>query len=82
MLEELQKSLEKQLIRNFVASQSQATTQNRKKMTQQTLQQIKKTINGATTTYSTNLSKAAQGKWVTAAKQATEKVTKKLDWLV
>ncbi|EKQ3612520.1 hypothetical protein P4507_001547 [Enterococcus faecalis] len=81
MLEEVQKSLEKQIIQLFVASSSYSTSENRKAMTKQMLQQKKQAIKQENTAYFSQLSSSAKGKWVESAKKATENVTKKFSWL-
>lgn len=81
MLEDLQKNLEKQIIRLFVASASHTTSELRKEMTQKTLQQAKQTIEQNTTQYTKQLGETAKGKWVDSAKQTTQRTSNRLDWL-
>lgn len=81
MFEELQKTLEKQLVRLVVAAPSHATSQNRKNLTKQTLQQKKQTLKQLTTSYSSHLSHVSKGTWVKTAIQVIERTTNRFEWL-
>lgn len=86
MLEELQKNLldarknlEKGLIQNFVASQSHATSENRKQMMARMEAEKVAGIKRNGSNYTKNLSTSAKGKWVDKAKQAFKETTEQLD---
>ncbi|EOS7999985.1 hypothetical protein DW624_RS05405 [Enterococcus hirae] len=81
MFEELQKTLEKQLIRLIVATPSHVTSQNRKNLTKQTLQQKKQTLKQLTTSYASHLSHVSKGTWVKTAIQVIERTANQFEWL-
>lgn len=86
MLEELQKNLldarknlEKSLIQTFVASQSHATSENRKQLVERMEQEKIAGIKSNCSSYMDGLSASAKGKWVTKAKQAFKQTTEQFD---
>ena len=81
MFEELQKTLEKQLIRLIVATPSHVTSQNRKNLTKQTLHQKKQTLKQLTTSYANHLSHVSKGTWVKTAIQVIERTANQFEGL-
>ncbi|WP_242585417.1 MULTISPECIES: hypothetical protein [unclassified Enterococcus] len=76
---EARKNLEKSLIQTFVASQSHATSENRKQMLKMMKQEKIDGIKSNCTSYVDGLSTTAKGKWVTQAKQTFKQTTSKFD---
>lgn len=76
---EARKNLEKSLIQTFVASQSHATSENRKQMLKMMKQEKIEGIKSNCTSYVDGLSTTAKGKWVTQAKQTFKQTTSKFD---
>lgn len=76
---DIRKNLEKSLIRTFVASQTYATSENRKRM----LEQIKETkceeLKSNSSSYLSSFSTSAKGEWVNKAKKAFQESSKQFE---
>lgn len=75
----IRKNLERNLIRTVLAGQSHATTENRKQLMKQ---MEKTTIDGLKNTsssYLTDFTTSAKGKWVKQAKQTFEQTTEQFN---
>ncbi|MBL1224123.1 hypothetical protein [Enterococcus sp. BWR-S5] len=73
------KSLEKTLIRTWVASQSHATSETRKTVLKTMEETYMQELEGLVSSYSDSLSSSVKGKWVTQAKQSITDASKVLD---
>ncbi|MDA9471184.1 hypothetical protein [Enterococcus sp. 5H] len=77
----LRKTAEKQLIRLWVASQSHATSENRKKLTKEHKKQKIETLKSISNAYKSSFSSSAKGEWIEQAKNAVDTGIKSLDKL-
>lgn len=73
------KNLEKSLIRFYVASQSYATSENRKKVIKNTKKTHIQELKSHSTTFADGLTSSGKGAWIDQAKQAAQEAAELLD---
>lgn len=74
-LADIRKELEKMLIQTFVASQSYATSENRKQMVEQTTKGKIESLSSTSSNYLSSFKASAKGQWVKQAEQAFKQTT-------
>ncbi|MCO6017045.1 hypothetical protein CKN86_06170 [Carnobacterium divergens] len=78
-LADIRKELEKKLIQTFVASQSHATSENRKQMMNQMEKEKKSGLKSTSSNYLSSFKTSAKGQWVKQAEQTFKQTTEQFD---
>lgn len=78
-LADIRKELEKKLIQTFVASQSRATSENRKQMINQMEKEKMNGLKSTSSSYLSSFKTSAKGQWVKQAEQTFKQTTEQFD---